>query len=203
MALHLKAAVHIANVLLFIVLRKKQWIGTNGMLQSGRRICRSSTTLATVKCAINAAFVLTGRCRAISCLRRQFHVRRLTQSTEDAVTQWTIRKGRTIGCQRVSLIEILMKKLKWSVFISTRQSIQLTCARFLSAEPNGRRSRPSQKSSQQSRTMSAVPCVIICNELLCDSRKTTDKQWGNGTFTFDASLNWRANRMSRLTTSGC
>lgn len=176
------------------------------MLQAGRRVHRSSTTVGTVECTINAAFVLTCRCRAISCLRRQLHVRRLTQSTKNTVTQWTIRERCTIGCQSVSLIEVLKEKLKPYLFLFQHYNwfnLQLTCARFLSAEPNGRRSRPSQKSSQQSKTMSAVPCVIICNELLCDSRRTTDKQCGNGTFTFEASLNCRANRMSRLTTSGC
>lgn len=74
---------------------------------------------------------------------------------------------------------------------------------YLSDAESGQRSWPSQNSIQESKIMSAVPCVSNCKPPPVRSLTTTATMCGNGNFNFVAMLKDRANFISRRTISGC
>lgn len=74
---------------------------------------------------------------------------------------------------------------------------------YRSDAESGHRSWPSQNSIQESKIMSAVPCVSSCKPPPLLSLTTTATMCGNGNFNFVAILKDRANFISRRTISGC
>lgn len=74
---------------------------------------------------------------------------------------------------------------------------------YLSDADSGQRSWPSQNSIQESKIISAVPCVSSCKPPPLRSLTTTATMCGKGNFNFVAILKDRANFISRRTISGC